>query len=168
MKTTPKVGVTRASGKELAGAAKLREKLMDLAKVEALVGIPRSTTKRRNDDLNNAELMFIHSYGSPARNIPMRKVIEPAIAAEPTKSAIAAELKEATIAKLHDDDLDAIAHLKRAGMIAMNAAKAWFTDPRNNWPPNAPSTIKRKGSDRPLIDTGALRAAITYVLREVR
>ena len=32
-------------------------------------------------------------------------------------------------------------------------------------PPNAPSTIRRKGSSNPLIDTGRLRASITYVVR---
>lgn len=30
------------------------------------------------------------------------------------------------------------------------------------WVPNAPSTIARKGSDRPLIDTGELRRSIAY------
>lgn len=164
----PRVTISKSgTGGELALAKKLREKLVHLEKIQALVGIPQSTTKRRHDDVTNAELMFIHSHGSPARHIPMRKVIEPAIAAEPTRGAIAAELKEATIAKLHDNDLDMLVHLRRAGMIAMNAAKAWFTDPRNNWPPNKPSTIKRKGSDTPLIDTGALRASITYVIREI-
>lgn len=32
-------------------------------------------------------------------------------------------------------------------------------------PPNAPSTIKQKGSSHPLIDTGFLRASITYEIR---
>lgn len=33
-------------------------------------------------------------------------------------------------------------------------------------PPNAPSTIARKGSSKPLIDTGALRSSISYRVRE--
>lgn len=32
-------------------------------------------------------------------------------------------------------------------------------------PPNAPSTIKAKGSSTPLIDTGQLKSAITFVLK---
>ena len=32
-------------------------------------------------------------------------------------------------------------------------------------PPNAPSTIKRKGSSNPLIDTGAMRQAATWQIR---
>ena len=31
-----------------------------------------------------------------------------------------------------------------------------------DWEPNAPSTIARKGSSRPLVDTGAMQRAITF------
>jgi len=34
-------------------------------------------------------------------------------------------------------------------------------------PPNAPSTIAAKGSATPLVDTGQLRAAITFALRQL-
>lgn len=33
--------------------------------------------------------------------------------------------------------------------------------------PNAPSTIKKKGSDRPLVDTGHMRQSVHYVVRKV-
>lgn len=33
-------------------------------------------------------------------------------------------------------------------------------------PPNAPSTIERKGSSKPLIDTGQLRSSISFAVRE--
>ena len=32
------------------------------------------------------------------------------------------------------------------------------------YPPNAPSTIKNKGSSKPLIDTGEMRQAVTWLL----
>ena len=32
--------------------------------------------------------------------------------------------------------------------------------------PNAPSTIKRKGSDRPLIDTGKMRQSVNFVIKK--
>ena len=31
--------------------------------------------------------------------------------------------------------------------------------------PNAPSTIRKKGSDKPLIDTGRLRQSVNYVIK---
>jgi phage gpG-like protein len=49
--------------------------------------------------------------------------------------------------------------LTKAGALAVSAAKARFLD--NDWPPNAPSTIRRKGSSRPGIDTGRGRQSIT-------
>ena len=36
----------------------------------------------------------------------------------------------------------------------------------NGWKPNAPSTIKAKGSDKPLIDTGELRKSIRGIVVE--
>lgn len=36
---------------------------------------------------------------------------------------------------------------------------------RGNWVPNNPKTIKRKGSSKPLIDTGKLRQSIKGVVR---
>lgn len=35
-----------------------------------------------------------------------------------------------------------------------------------DWAPNAPSTIKKKGSDKPLIDTGTMRQNVQYVIKE--
>ncbi len=35
-----------------------------------------------------------------------------------------------------------------------------------NFAPNAPSTIKRKGSSRPLIDTGHMRQSVRYVIKK--
>ena len=56
--------------------------------------------------------------------------------------------------------------LNRAGLIAQNVVRDWFTNPKNHWAPNAPSTIARKGSDRPLIEWGELRKSLTYVLEK--
>ena len=44
----------------------------------------------------------------------------------------------------------------------------WYRDVQRahirngNWVPNAPATIRRKGSDRPLIDTGQLVNSVEY------
>lgn len=39
---------------------------------------------------------------------------------------------------------------------------------KTNTPPNSPVTIARKGSSNPLVDTGLLRASVTFQLREKR
>lgn len=37
---------------------------------------------------------------------------------------------------------------------------------KTNTPPNSPVTIARKGSSKPLVDTGLLRASVTFQLKE--
>lgn len=52
--------------------------------------------------------------------------------------------------------------LGRLGEAAAGKVKQGLVD--GPWTPNAKSTIRKKGSARPLVDTGALRQAITYVI----
>ena len=73
---------------------------------------------------------------------------------------------------LKGDKEAAIKEMKKAGMRGQNVSRAWFTSPKNGWPPNSPSTIrakkrkhKKKGYEpRPLIDTDELRKSITYFI----
>lgn len=50
--------------------------------------------------------------------------------------------------------------LEQVGVVAAAKVQVYMT--QLNTPPNAASTIKKKGSANPLIDTGALRASVTY------
>lgn len=114
----------------------------------------------------SALALYLHSKGSPLWQTPPRPIIEPAIEAKGNKEQLEEELKLAAKAALNGQDAEAVRHMRAAGMMAQNMVRAWFTDPRNNWAPNAPSTIRRKGSSQPNIDTAELRKAITYVLDE--
>lgn len=150
----------------------------------------------KNEEINNAELAYIHthgirrkpmreemqphmdggkpyskayelyvqSHGSPLWQSPPRPIIEPAI--EKNRDAIAEKLKSPMQSALSGDAQGAQDGLEKAGMFAANKVKAFFTDPENGWAENDPATVKAKGSDRPLIDSGALRQAITYVVKE--
>lgn len=106
--------------------------------------------------------MYIHAHGSALWHAPPRPVLEPSI--EHNKEAISQQLGE--VAKTALNGQDPNTELQRAGMMAQNFARDWFTNPANLWPPNAESTIKKKGSDRPLIDKGELRRSITYVVKD--
>lgn len=145
------------------GLAGLTSRLQSLTKVAVYVGVPAANTSRTGADINNAELLYIHTNGSPLRNIPARPVIEPALKAN--KDKIMAEYSKAVSAAAEGNDGELMSALTRTGLAGENAARDWFTDPRNEWEPNSPKTIARKGSSRPLIDTGALRKAITHVVR---
>lgn len=158
----PQVTITKRGP----GMTNLDAALADIERSDVLVGIPQARNSRDGEPIGNAALMFILTHGSPLHGIPATPVIEPAIAADGNRQIISGELKDGAKALLDRNATQATASLRRAGTAGSNAAKAWFTDPRNNWPPNKPSTIRRKGSDRRNIDTGALRRAITFVLRQ--
>lgn len=110
--------------------------------------------------------MYLQTNGSPLWQSPPRPIIEPAIEDKDNNAPIAGELKQAVEKAMEGDLPGAENHLAKAGMLGQNAARDWFTNPKNGWPANAESTIKQKGSDQPLIDTGELRKAITYVVRK--
>ena len=111
-----------------------------------------------------AHSLYIQSHGSPLWQIQPRPVLEPAI--EANKNPIANQLKMGLKAAVDGNMQETENYMHKAGMVAENAAKSWFENPANKWPPNSPKTIKKKGSDSPLIDTGEMRKAITHVIRE--
>jgi hypothetical protein len=105
--------------------------------------------------------MYIQSHGSALWKSPPRPVLEPSI--EHNKDAISKQLGNVAKAALNGQDPNT--ELQKAGMMAQNFARDWFTNPANLWPPNAESTIEKKGSDRPMIDKGELRRSITFTIR---
>ena len=54
--------------------------------------------------------------------------------------------------------------LETIGVIAVGKVQQYMTDLKT--PPNAPSTIAKKGSSNPLIDSGAMRQSVTYVVQQ--
>jgi phage gpG-like protein len=121
--------------------------------------------------MNNATLARIHNYGSPAANIPPRPFLEPGI--EHARDKIVAALIDGareTLDRMNPAVVETA--LKKAGALAAAQVQQEFTD--NNWEPlKHPRSKKgrshRKGAaivEKPLIDTGALRASITYVVRK--
>lgn len=150
--------------KQIDKMGELMKSLEELKKKSVLVGIPeeKATRPELGEKINNAELAYIHTNGSPIRNIPARPFIEPGI--ESKKEQIGEKFGQAIKNGLTGKD--PIPELEKAGMIGQNAARGWFTNPANNWPPNSPKTIAKKGSNKPLIDTAEMRKSITYVVRE--
>lgn len=107
--------------------------------------------------------LWLREHGSPAYRIPPRPLIEPALMAY--KEQISNYMLKAVKSYLTGDKDLFKERLIKVGKFARRVVRRiWFDDPRNNWPPNAESTIKAKGSDHPMIDTSELRQSITYVV----
>jgi len=167
--------------------------LKELDKAPVYVGIPAENADREDGGINNAQLLMIHTKGSPVRGLPARPVLEPAIEADDNRLRISAGLMNAARLGLDGNKAGFITMLNNVGRLAQGICQRWFTDPRNGWPPNQAATILAKirkmagkrgekaaeeykrrlsagesmvGLDTPLIDTGAMRSAITYVVKE--
>lgn len=172
---------------------RILEALKKLSEDELLVGVSADTAgSGRGEDINNAELAYIHTngvraagmksetdkaveegtpyplalqayikeHGSPAYRVPPRPFLEPGI--EKHLDMVESGMKAALLDVL--DGGDGRAQRERLGATMAAKVQAYFQED-NGWPPNAPSTIKKKGSAQPLVDTGALRQSITYIIR---
>ena len=168
----------------------LARNLERAVRTEVLVGIPRSTAMRPGDKISNAEIAYINEHGDPARRIPPRPFMEPGLARcrDEVREAMAQGVQQIA----QGGSLRPAA--ERVGLICQASIRGVFTD--NNWKPLSPRTIMaraqrtvskhkgfdeksterqrtmlakelaRRANDRPLIDTGALRQSITYVVTE--
>ena len=132
---------------------------------EVVVGITEETNGARKDGEGNAALLYKNEKGSPIDHIPARPVLKPAIAQPQVQEKISTLFRDAAEAALVFGNREKCEQcFEKAGMIGRDACKKYITD-GTNLAPNAPLTILRKGSSKPLIDTGSMLNAITYAVR---
>ncbi len=145
--------------KDNGGLALLAKRLAKGASVR--VGILQDAPKESKDgDAGPATLMevaAIHEFGAPQAHIPQRSFIRAAfdekereIRSDLAKVAKLVVFRKATIEQ---------------GLAMLGARIVGYMQKRiasGIEPENAPSTIAKKGSSKPLIDTGQLRNAITF------
>jgi hypothetical protein len=147
----------------LIGKQQVEEALKDLAKklegdMRVLAGVPKGAGTYE-DGLTLATIAAVNNFGSADGKIPARPVLEPAI----TKGAPQYQrLAEVMLPKVLSGEMTMRILLEQMGQLAEGHIKQEITDLKT--PPNAPSTIKKKGSDNPLIDTSAFRQSIRYVI----
>ncbi len=176
---------------------KLTQSVEALTNTQVMVGVPDDKSGRREGEINNAELAYIHDKGAPEAGIPARPFMEPGIKA--VQAQIVTEMQNAGKAILNGGKFGSAksveGYLNRIGIICVRSIRAKIT--AGIAPELAPSTIRGriyriKGKARrkkiraelasgtpasrqngaegvftPLVVTGQLRNAITYVLRTV-
>lgn len=172
----PQVTVTQT----LDRTALMRQAQKMLASHQVLVGIPEDQDARKDGEpIGNAAIGYVHEHGSPAQNIPARAFLLPGI------SDILAQAKERLAegarAAMRGNLAGVMSNLNAIGILGQNAVRARFTN--NDWAPLAQSTLdarirrqapEKRKKDRPskaaranpLIDSGSLRRAISYVVRK--
>jgi hypothetical protein len=133
---------------------------------EVLVGIPEDKADRPGGDVSNALLGYVHEFGSPARNIPARPFLMPAVRDDQERIA---RLLGAGARKAASGEKGAGEQaLNAVGLVVSTDAKKKITG--GIPPPLRPATLaaRRRRSftgTTPLIVTGSLLRSITYVVR---
>ncbi|MBR8654199.1 hypothetical protein KDH83_12935 [Achromobacter sp. Marseille-Q0513] len=119
----------------------------------ALVGIHESAGMEPKSDLTVATLGAIQHFGT--EKIPARPWLDKG-AETGTKDYLD------TVREGIQEGLDAKRIMARVGLEAEGAIRKYITELDS--PPNKPSTIQRKKSSNPLIDTGNMRQSVTSVV----
>lgn len=124
------------------------------------VGVLGKTDARPpGDDLGNVELAVMLHFGDSLNRIPSRPFLELAIQKHGKQwGALLAKLAAAHVA----GKIDLATMLGLVGERAAADVRAIITQGSGVPPPNAPSTIARKGSSRPLVDSGRLVQSISH------
>jgi hypothetical protein len=128
--------------------------------VEVVVGIMGSDADEKRGDLTMAQLGAVHEFGAPSRNIPQRSFLA-ATFEEKQQEMIETVIRVTD--KLAKGQIKFDRVHDQFGLLAQK----WVVQRINNGidPPLKRATIQRKGSSRPLVDTGRLRASIKYEVR---
>jgi phage gpG-like protein len=139
----------------------LEAKLREMGKIRTYVGVPASKNQRNDETgISNAEIAAAHEFGVPG-HIPERSFLRSTVEENKEKAAafLAKNILETLLTDGDKTTPFALLGEKMAGEVKRKIQTG--IDPALN-----PKTIERKGSSKPLIDTGQLLQSITYEVRE--
>lgn len=172
--------------------SKVFKSITDLVGKQVLVGIPESKDRRDDGPIGNAAIGYTMEFGSPANNVPARPFLIPGV--EKVERSTLNQLKQAAEAALNGDAEVSDQKLNAAGIIASNSVRTEISSniPPPLAPGtirgrrHARGTKSRRESEDvylnlisqgvdasaaqmetgivSLVNTGQLRASITYVI----
>lgn len=133
-----------------------------LNQLQLVAGIPNDETSREDSgEITNAELGIIHEWGAPEKGIPERSFMRSTMSEEMENLG---RLSKTQIALCLEGNISPHDVFATIGAYLQGKIVDKITD--GEFVPNNEKTVKHKGSSKPLIDTGQLRGAITYEVRE--
>ena len=138
------------------GLEQLIKQLEGLNAKDVYVGIPESKNSNVEGagQFNLASLAAVLEFGN--QHIPSRPFLRQTLAENQQKYT-------ALFAEGINNGEDYAALMNKIALIAQGDVQENMV--KGDWVANAPSTIKRKGSSKPLIDTGHLRKSITGIVK---
>lgn len=122
-----------------------------------LVGVPKWA--KEADGTPIATIAAVHEFGSSDGRIPERSFLRTGIRAAMPQVQ---QLNKISLRAIGNGTLSVPVALGQLGALAVGAVQKQITS--GSYVPLRPATIRRKGSSKPLIDSGSLRASISYQL----
>lgn len=113
----------------------------------------------RGSNLDVVEIASVHEFGTEDGRVPERSFMRTSFD-ENEKSFM-----EATQEQLNDIMFNGKTTEQALGLIGQvieSAVKKKITEGDSSWEALKPATIERKGSSKPLIDTGQMRQSVRY------
>jgi len=145
----------------------LEEELKALSNLKLIIGPATGMSGGKDADEKDKELpryAAANEYGAPSRNIPERSYIRSALRKKETRDKVLKNLSGA-LNRLIAGNMNAAGVMDAIGGVLASCIKEQIGS--NIGPPNKPSTIARKGSDKgTLLDTEHLLKSISYEVIE--
>lgn len=133
------------------------KELERLSKLEVQVGF-QAGEKTYEDGTDLVDVAAYNEYGSS--DTPARPFMKQSFENHEDELQKACDRVNQTLNK----GGTAEAGLKELGVFVKGLVQEEIVD--GGFEPNAPSTIKKKGSEQPLIDTGTMRQSVNYVIKK--
>ena len=108
-----------------------------------------------------AYIASLHEFGSPGGKIPERSFIRTAIDKNEHKIN---NLSDGLALKILDGSVTVRGALDLIGLKVTGMIQEQITD--GDYVPLSPATIKKKGNDKPLIDTGHMWQSVRHVIED--
>lgn len=119
------------------------------------VGLP--DTPHWQADLTIAQLGMIHEFGAPSVNIPERPFLYPAIREGANEIQ---RLSGSLLKQVQNESITKEVALEKLGLKGVGLVQQYIR--HGDFEPLKEATIRRKGSSKPLIDSGQMMQSVTY------
>ena len=141
---------------KMAGLTALSARMRSL-KDTVLIGVPAGA--KEPDGTSMAEIAARNEFGSADGTTPERPALRTGIR---RGQPLFRRIGEAGLRGIVQGKTTEAVVLGRLGLAGVAAVQSEIVN--GDFAPNAPSTIAKKGSDKPLIESGSFRQHITYVI----
>jgi phage gpG-like protein len=127
------------------------------------IGVLSNGQLHPGDKIGAAGLAAVHEFGSPSRKIPERSFLRKTSFERSAAYMSFIDLnKESIFKSITEGRLTSEVMPKIGAWWVASVLECFRSRGFGGWRPLKPATIRRKGSNAPLIDTGALMRSITF------